>query len=205
MSKFLIEIQLSPSVPDSVADLAKELLEKEKTAGFRFLDFFKLFKGVQTDSSNEISKAFQDLQKTLDLGNRLPLLLNAMLSVSSQTNSDLHTNLNNISTFKDSLFSKIPQVVSFLETLYTIYFRTLVQALSKNGTSSDQAARILTRAFTLNLNSELYKNLDKIIKFTDQNGQNVSPRQLFVTLENFNDLPQTQQNNLSILTNGWFF
>ncbi|MDF9627518.1 PDxFFG protein [Mesomycoplasma ovipneumoniae] len=205
LSKFLIEIQLSPSVPDSVANLAKELLEKEKTAGFRFLDFFKLFKGVQTDSSNEISKAFQDLQKTLDLGNRLPLLLNAMLSVSSQTNSDLHTNLNNISTFKDSLFSKIPQVVSFLETLYTIYFRTLVQALSKNGTSSDQAARILTRAFTLNLNSELYKNLDKIIKFTDQNGQNVSPRQLFVTLENFNELPQTQQNNLSILTNGPIF
>lgn len=209
LSKFLIEIQLSLSVPQGVADLAKDLLDKEKTAGFKFLDFFKLFKGVQPDSSNgtsnSISQAFQQLQKTLDLENRVLPLLNSTLSVSSQANSDLHTNLNNISTFKDSLFSKIPQVVSFLETLYTIYFQTLVQALSTRNTSSDQAARILTRAFTLNLNSELYKNLDKIIKFTDQNGQNVSPRQLFVTLENFNDLPQTQQNNLSILTNGPIF
>ncbi|WP_069098252.1 PDxFFG protein [Mesomycoplasma ovipneumoniae] len=204
LSKFLTEIQLSLSVPQGVADLAKELLEKERTAGFKFLDFFKLFKGVQSDSSNEISKAFEELQKTFDFKNRIQPLLNSMLNVSGQTNLDLHTNLNNISTFKDSLFSRIPQVVSFLETLYTLYFRTLVQALSTKNATSDQAARILSRAFTLSLNSALYENLDKIIKFTDQNGQSILPSHLFVTLDNFNSLSPRNASILQ-LTNGPIF
>lgn len=204
LSKFLTEIQFSLSVPQNVADLAKDLLEKEKTAGFKFLDFFKLFNGVQSGSSNEISKAFEELQKTFDFKNRIQPLLNSMLNVFGKTNLDLHTNLNNISTFKDSLFSRIPQVVSFLETLYTLYFRTLVQALSNKNASSDQPARILSRAFTLNLNSALYENLDKIIKFTDQNGQSILPSHLFVTLDNFNSLSPRNASILQ-LTNGPIF
>ncbi|WP_337899627.1 hypothetical protein, partial [Mesomycoplasma ovipneumoniae] len=168
--------------PQSVADLAKELLEKEKTAGFKFLDFFKLFKGVQPDSSNnEISKAFEEFKKTLDFENTIQPLLNSMLNVSDHTDLDLFTNLNNISTFKDSHFSKIPQVVSFLERIYTIYFQTLVQALSTKNPSSDQAAGILTRFFAFNLNSELYKNLDKIIKFTDKDGKSIAPSHLLLS------------------------
>ncbi|MDW2913496.1 PDxFFG protein [Mesomycoplasma ovipneumoniae] len=206
LSKFLIEIQLSLSVPQSVADLAKELLEKEKTAGFKFLDFFKLFKGVQPDSSNdEISKAFEEFKKTLDFENKIQPLLNSMLNVSDHTNSDLFTNLNNISTFKDSLFSKIPQVVSFLERIYTIYFQTLVQALSTKNASSDQAAGILTRFFAFNLNSELYKNLDKIIKFTDKDGKSIAPSHLLLSLDEFNILSPRNNPDIAQLTNGPIF
>ncbi|MDW2931990.1 PDxFFG protein [Mesomycoplasma ovipneumoniae] len=204
LSKFLIEIQLSLSVPQSVADLAKELLEKEKTAGFKFLDFFKLFKGVQADSSNEIAQAFQKLQNELNLKSRVLPLLNSMINVSDHTNSDLHTNLTNISAFKDSLFSKIPQIVSFLEGIYTIYFQTLVQALSTKNASSNQAAGILTRFFAFNLNSELYKNLDKIIKFTDQNGKSIDPSHLFLSLDEFNILSPNNPD-ISNLTNGPIF
>ncbi|WP_069096467.1 PDxFFG protein [Mesomycoplasma ovipneumoniae] len=204
LSKFLREIQFSLSVPQGVANLAKDLLEKEQTAGFKFLDFFKLLSGVQLDSSNSISQAFQQLQERLNLGNRLPQLLNAMLNVSGQTNSDLHTNLNNISTFKDSLFSRIPQVVSFLETLYTLYFRALVGALSTNDANSNSVAQILTRAFAFSLNSALYENLDKIIKFTDKDGKSVLPSHLFVTLDNFNSLSPRNASILQ-LTNGPIF
>ncbi|MDW2893142.1 PDxFFG protein [Mesomycoplasma ovipneumoniae] len=201
LSKFLEEIQLSLSVPPSVATLAKDLLEKEKTAGFKFLDFFSLFKGVQSDSSNPITQAFQQLQQSIDLEKRVKPLLNSMINVSGQTNLDLHTNLNNISTFKDSLFKKIPEIVSFLETLYTIYFRALVRNLSGK---SDSAAQILTRAFAFSLNSALYENLDKIIKFTDQNGKSVLPSHLFVTLDNFNSLSPRNASILQ-LTNGPIF
>ncbi|MFU0909139.1 PDxFFG protein [Mesomycoplasma ovipneumoniae] len=201
LSKFLEEIQLSLSVPPSVATLAKELLEKEKTAGFKFLDFFSLFKGVQSDSSNPITQAFQQLQQSIDLEKRVKPLLNSMINVSGQTNLDLHTNLNNISTFKDSLFKKIPEIVSFLETLYTIYFRALVRNLSSK---SDSAAQILTRAFAFSLNSALYENLDKIIKFTDQNGQSILPSRLFATLDNFNSL-SPRNDSIFQLTNGPIF
>ncbi|WP_337898539.1 hypothetical protein, partial [Mesomycoplasma ovipneumoniae] len=55
LSQFLTQIQFSLTTPQPVADLAKDLLDKQESFGFKFLDFFKLLKGTQPSSSGQIS------------------------------------------------------------------------------------------------------------------------------------------------------
>ncbi|MCN0157897.1 PDxFFG protein [Mesomycoplasma ovipneumoniae] len=206
LSQFLTQIQRLPNAPRSVANLAKELLDKEKSARFKLLDFFKLFKGTQTTSSSEISKIFEEFQKQLDLQNKIQQLLDSIISISNQNDSDLYSNLTNISTFRDSLFRRIAQIVSTLQTLYTVYFQTLVKSLSStNSENSDFAARLLTRVFSNRLESELYENLDKIIKFTDKDGKSIAPSHLFLSLDEFRILSPEDNPDIAQLTNGPIF
>ncbi|MDW2932699.1 PDxFFG protein [Mesomycoplasma ovipneumoniae] len=206
LSQFLTQIQRLPNAPRSVANLAKELLDKEKSAGFKLHDFFKLFKGTQTTSSNEISKIFEEFQKQLDLQNKIQSLLDSIISISNQNDSNLYRNLANISTFRDSLFRRIAQIVSTLQTLYTVYFQTLVKSLSStNSENSDFAARLLTRVFSNRLESELYENLDKIIKFTDKDGKSIAPSHLFLSLDEFRILSPEDNPDIAQLTNGPIF
>ncbi|MHA0298659.1 PDxFFG protein [Mesomycoplasma ovipneumoniae] len=205
LSQFLSQVQRARSAPKPVADLAKQLLEKEKSTGFNFLDFFKLFKGTQSSSSTELSKIFEEFQKRLDLQNKIQELLDSIINLSNQKDSDLHANLQNISTFKDSLFRRIAEIVSTLHALYTAYFRTLVTSLSTKDANSDFAARVLTRAFSNQLESELYKNVDKIIKFTDNSGKSITPSHLFLSLDEFYILSPTNNPDIAQLTNGPIF
>ncbi|UVO15073.1 PDxFFG protein [Mesomycoplasma ovipneumoniae] len=203
LSQFLLQVQLSLSAPQPVANLAKELLDKEDSLGFKFHDFFKLLKGTQPSSSSQIATIITEFQKTFNFQDTIQPLLNKIISISEQNDSDLYTNLSNISTFKDSLFKKINQIVSILETLYTVYFQTLATSFSSKG-QSDPAIGILTRAFSNQLKSKLYENLDKIIKFTDKDGKSIAPSHLFLSLDEFNILSPNNPD-ISQLTNGPIF
>ncbi|MDW2923480.1 PDxFFG protein [Mesomycoplasma ovipneumoniae] len=204
LSQFLTQVQLSLTAPQPVANLANELLNKQGSLGFKFDDFFKLLKGTQPSSSDELSQVFKAFQESFNFRDVIQPLLDSIITISNQDGSDLHANLINISIFKDSLFKRITQIVSTLKTLYTVYFQTLAKALSLDSQNSDSAVETLTRAFSNRLEFELYKNVDKFIKFTDKDGKSISPSHLFVSLDEFY-ISTPNNEDFWQLTNGPIF